>query len=875
MPPKWSNIIRAPGGGGADGVFNNLTWNNVENLSSNTPVGEPGYGDEHGFLPDSNNEYGPDGIPQGVLQVCYVKAWKPGVFTGGEAKDNFNSKFVAPFNMVLTKIKFRGRQDLGLGTATTWGAWFRVIIDNGQGARIKRIRPEIGHLRDNEYDIWDLLSSDFNERTLTLRPIVIPKGANVTIQLYLDVAVWAYATDWIRVGNVQIGYRAPMNRAVFNYNYGGQTKSWLTRKECLPEDSMRMSIRVIDAEGSEVGNSTPIHLFHGISGAIPLTPFPLFLSSEGLLDAFSVLGSAGAETIKCTSEDADGPEGSWLGLDKSYDDKVLGAIDGTFPDDDPHNNVFTLPPITDTFAVAKRTPRVFLDALPTKLTLGLLINFGGRLEDPEQPGIIDFLKNVNVRIRRNGVGLESQSVKSDGTFNILRTLSADDLGMNRLYNIGSDPSAQYNQSQSLYQSRTVWQIIQTSLKLLLDTRPPFLGTRFNLTARLADVNGLPLSGMSLQIFKDTVAEPGTTDQLGEVTQRKLLDVLGQTAFQAMFSDTIIDGYKDYQSSASEALPITVTKKTVNTVISRFELERPDILKGELATFHVSLTDSSGTPIGPTVLSLQRQVGTDWIDIKNVEIGQNGSGIATWDASDLLGNEKSVTIITRAVYDGGFNGNLEPWEYYNPSESSPRNLTVSALAPNLGHLILRAKLDNKYFEELPGTKTITFTVDPADVNNVTTFDHPQTVTVNPGRYNVDCSLTVEGLTFTKNDSRDVAADEEVLMEFSFMSTSPPPGTGRLNISIECTRTIINAGESFEVSGTVTLPSRLRAVPIRRVAVKIKSGDKTLETVRTDRQGNYSATVQLTAVGQAVIFAEISGPFGNINIAKSPSIRVVVV
>ena len=861
---KWSNIIREPGGGGVDGILSNLVWNRFEVIHD---------GGAYGFLPNTDN--GPGGIPADLTNVCFIKATGMWPVYSGDIEVRFDCDFTAPFNMVITKVKFRGRHDVGIGSATFWGAEFKIWI-NG---RAKRIDPEIGHLRHDSWDIWDhLTNANWSEpdQVLTIRPIVVPKGAYVTVQLNMRLFVIS-GTDWVRVGNFQLGYRAPMDRAIFNYNQDGQTVSWLPRKECLPEDSMKFGIRLIDAEGVEVGGGTPVQCWRG---ANPLSPFPLFLSSEGMFDSFAVLNTPGTEIFTLKSEDADGSEGNWLGFGRDYNDKVLGLImDGntaTYPDDDPNNNLFNLPQIVDSFNVAKRTPRLYFDVLPSKLTLGLLTNFKGHLEDPEQSGMVDFLKNVNVRIMRDTMGLESQSVKSDGAFDIPRTLSVDDLGKDRAYYINSSSSPQYNLVNSSGQVKTVWQIIQTSLRLLLDTRPPFLGTKFNVTTRLADETGAPLSGFLVRVFhNDTSWAFGLTDQLGEFTKPKLLDTLGQSSFQVMTNGGIIDGYKEYKASTSEVSIIDVAKKTLNTIISRFELERPDLLKGELATFHVSLTDDAGTPIGPTLLSLQRQVGTDWVIIKNVEIDQNGNGTATWDASDLLGDQKSVTIVTRAVYDGGENMSLEPWEYYNPSESSPRNLTISALAPNLGHLLLRAKLDNKYFEELPGTKTITFTIDPPDVNNNATFDHPQTVTVNPGRYNVDCSLTVEDVTFTRSDSRDVGVDEEVLMEFSFMSTSPPGGTGRLNISIECSRTVINAGESFEVSGNVTVPTRLRAVPVRRIAVKIKVGTTVLEKVRTDRQGYYSATIRLTAVGEQLIYAEISGPFGNINIAKSPSIRVVVV
>lgn len=821
------------------------------------------------------SQWSPTNPPgDGRFGVCYVHNWNPlPIPWPGGGNTSFNFEFEASEPMMLTGWKCDARHDWVIYIASS-GARLYVKVDTGYGFRAKRGIDPAHPLRDYvEINLgpggaWVLNDIPF------LHPLHIPSGAKVRFELHLSVATGdlPLTSASVRVGSCYISYRSKVNLSLTL-----AAKSWLSSvRKILPEDAMTVFVQAQDSEYGTNIVGYPVVGFHGPVKP-PLNGMGKILTVKGSapFPAFTVANPGVSEwihNIQLTSEGfADQiPHDDYLGIGVTY-------ADHADTDDANYRNSITISALADNFNVRKRTPQVFFDTLPSRLNLGDPTDFSGYLVDPDQPEMLDFLKDIDVRIVRDTIGLESRAVRSDGAFIIPRTLSSDDLGVNRSYHISSASSTQYNSSNSAPQSRTVWQIIQTSMRLLLDGRPPFLGTRFNVTARLAEITGTPVSGFDVKIFlNDQLWESGATDQLGEFTRPKLLDTVGQVSFQSMFSGAVVDGYKEYQASTSEVSPIDAVKRTLNTIISRFELERPDLLKGELATFHISLTDESGTPIGPTVLSLQRQVGTDWITVKEVEIDQYGNGTATWDASDLLGSAKSVTITTRAAYDGGEDTSLEPWEFYNPSESTLRNLTISALDPLLGHLMLRCKLDYINFEELPGTKSVIFTIDPPDTSNNTTFDRPQTVTVNPGRYNVECSLTVEDTTFTKNDSRDVEANEDVLVEFSFISSGGDgKGTGRLNVSIKSSRTVVTVGESFEVSGTVTLPTKLRSIPVRRVAVRIKSNNKTLASPRTDGKGNYSATISLDTSGRIPIVAEITGPLGNINIAKSPTIKVTVV
>lgn len=873
--PKWSNIIRKPSSG-ADGVLNTLSWNRIDEvLKMNS---------ENGFLPNTDN--GPDNIPSDIKNVCFIKCsgtWP----TYSASKTQFNCDFVAPFDMVLTKIKFRGRQDVPTASATEWGAQIKAFV-NG---RAKKIRPEIGHLRDDNWDIWDLLmNANWSgiDQVLTIRPIVVPRGSHVTIQLNMQLFVVS-GTDWVRIGNVQLGYRAPMSRAQLNFNYNNETRSWLsTRKETLPSDSMKLSIKVLDAEETEVGNNSTIKGYHGPSANIPLAPFPLALTSEGIFNTFQISGTPGTETLKFTSEDADGQnlqlsEGNWLGLERRYDDKILGMIPDpqnnnapTYPDDDPYNNTINLTALTDSFTVKKRTPIITLNQLIPQPRLGDMLHFYGIINDPDQPGLFDFIAGLNANIIRDSRQLENGLARNDGTFDVARTLSLDDVGQNRQYSIKSSESSQYNMASSALQTRTVLQIISTRIDLFLDARLPYLGTKFNLTGSLTQLDGSPISNMPVKIAEDASAHIGITNILGQFTYAKLLDVEGTINVQALFDQQLIDGYKQFEASTSDIKQILAIKQQIASYISKFLLTKSSIQLGEIIGFEISLAKASGEVLGPTTVTLQRQDPSgSWINIKQFEIDQYGNGTGSWDPSELLAGQNSISISCRVVYLGGSKQTVEPWEYYMPSESDMKTFTLNSLNPLLGHIALNAKLDNKDFSEIPGTKTILFTISPADAFNNTQFDHPQTIDVNPGRYNITCTLNASGLNFTKNDSRDVTAgDTPVPMEFSFASEEPPAGKGRLNVSITSSRTIVNSGESIEVFGTVMFPSKLRSVPLRRIRVRIKEETKTLATVRTDLQGSYAATLTLP-LGEHLLFAEISGPLGNFSIAKSPSIRIRVV
>jgi hypothetical protein len=137
------------------------------------------------------------------------------------------------------------------------------------------------------------------------------------------------------------------------------------------------------------------------------------------------------------------------------------------------------------------------------------------------------------------------------------------------------------------------------------------------------------------------------------------------------------------------------------------------------------------------------------------------------------------------------------------------------------------------------------------------------------------MKIETLTFTKTDSRDVAAGVDVPLDFMFQSTTPPPGKGKLSISIQTSKSIINAGESVDITGTVMYPSRLRDMPIRLVNVRIMAGDKQVAKARTDMQGNYSATIVLSEPGAILIYAEVTGPLGAYVVSQSATIQVLVI
>jgi len=766
---KWSNIIMTPGGY-ADGVFNTLAWNRIELRESSS--------EEHGFLPRASGDDGPDGIPAYVSQLCFIKCWGGWPIFSGTSNVGYCCDFVAPYDMVLTKIKFRGRQDVGYGTATDYRANFKVFV-NG---RAKRIRPEVGHLYDDSWDIWNLLDSNFTEQVLSIRPLVIPKGANVTVQLNMNLFVIS-STDWIRIGMVQLGYRAPMDHAILNYSYGNQTKSWLPRKECLPQDSMRLSVKMIDADGAEVGNGVPIKAYHGANGTLALNPFPLSLSSEGIFDLFTVLATVGTETVKLTSDDADGSDGNCLGLGVTYSDKVLGMIldpndanAPTYPDDEPNNNLFSLPAIIDTFTVAKRTPIVNLTTLPSRIVLHDLTQFQGSIKDPEQYDLRDFVAGMNAQIQRLDaawMNLENPTTDNGGNFVAQHTMDLPDLGLNKRWRVTTPETAQYNPSTSIIQTRTIWEIVQT-------------------------------------------------------------------------------------------------------LFSRFTFEKPEILKGEHAVFRFTLTEQSsalGVAGNPSIM-IQRLEAGGWTDLHSEPLNSDGTGVWTWPEPGVLlpvGLE-SITVPCRARFYGSTFGFKE---YQEAQPSATSNLIINRIPPGLGNLVLGLKLDNKDFAEIIGSKSVHFQLDKPDYYGVRDFYEPAGVLVNPGTYNVTCTLIAGGVEFSKTESKAVAADQDVLMTFSFVSQGWTEGTGRIVITLMSSAQLIKLGETVTLSGSVVRPTRMRSFALPFVKIRIKSGTTVLATTRTGIEGTFAVNLKLEQIGPIPIYAELSGPLGKYPVATSGEFAVTVI
>lgn len=568
---KWSGVIANPGGGAVDGL-NALVWN-VEV--------EGAHGGQWAYLPGSNN--GPDGLPPGYTGM--IAAWVDQGGFGIQIRANCN--FVAPFHMILTKVKFVGRFDITMSLA--YGVDLQIEV-NGVAKKI-RARP----LLNTEVSLTDIIGmGTWRENEFIFRPLIIPKGKSVRVRFRLTAGS-NFGPMWVRFGNCQLGYRAPWNIDQPNFNFGGRTKSWLsTRRELLPGDSMHLAIKGTDIDGEDV-KGVYVNGFRSGSSI-----GPVLLASETGFAPFPVSGIPVTEILTFTNPDGDGdgsgdsPEANLLGLGQKYDE----------PDQFDPQTFTTAAANFFTFNVAKRTPLIRFNSslLPSKLTgiPNMLVNFPGYVEDPDQSALKDFLPAITVQLMRNNVGLETGSVQADGVYNIPRTLNQADLGALRAWRISSPNTNQYNQSTSVIHRQTVWQIIRTKIAAFTAHLPPFhIGELLDLLAELRDSDtDETLPGLSVKILaNDTVEGTGFTDINGQYSINK--ELLTPTLLLKAKFDGAITDYQEYQISESPTSNINAERYEIATRILlglRPDLVGRNIYKDDLFEMLATLTTENYVPL---------------------------------------------------------------------------------------------------------------------------------------------------------------------------------------------------------------------------------------------------------------------------------------
>jgi hypothetical protein len=584
---------------------------------------------------------------------------------------NFNCDFKAPFNMILTKIKFTGQQNVASGTAFSWGANIRIFV-NG---RPKRFRPD-APLADS-WDIWALLGAgSFSTRELSIRPLVIPAGTNVTIQMNMDLES-AFGESWVRVGEFFVGYRVPLSRLDHDFNFGGGTKSWVgSRKEMLPVDLMRLGVQGVDAEGSVVGNNYQLDGWHGENEEV--TMGRVSLASVAAFPIFQVLGIPGVEKLRYDSLDGDGD--NWLGLNRLYED------DADSDPDSASRNKFFIDPIRNTFTVQKRTPVIGFNGLPSKLKLGDLIGFGGNVSDPYQPGMRDFIAGLPVNLLRNDASLQLGTVAADGTFLVDRTLIGEDAGVDRRWQITSANTYQYDAAASSSQTRTVWEIISTLLGLRLGKDPPYwMGNKLKLIAKLTRKdNGQNLQGLTVGISDDTGSRSGPTDVNGEFTFEKLLNAELSILVQAGFGGASTN-YQEYLASISSPEQLIIGKYSVNTllqVIANLPFDvSPDIFfQGRAIPFTATLKRAD------LDVDLNLPVSLD-LDATAIAVGP-----APLHHSYAVGDEAAHNV--NAHFAGYSDLTGDPWIFYNRSEDTFSFKTQLATIRTILTLGLRPDFEGK-------------------------------------------------------------------------------------------------------------------------------------------------------------------------------------
>jgi len=520
--PKWSNIIARPGGGGVGGLMNTLTWN----------IGGPFPKEVNGATMKILGKSDADAA--GRDEVLYWHAYD------NMPKGSFGCQFTAPFDMVITKVRCSAYQTLA------WGAAFYsssglIIRVNGREKRIQAAKPT-----QTYFELFDVMGTNgvwVDNLEVPIRPIVVPKDSVVQLEIHHDFSMNPFASVDVKIGKVQIGYRAPVTRV----DLGFGAKSFLqSRTEVLPEDFVTIDAAASDVEGSPVRNNYRLEGWHGDAGQV--TMGEVQLASPATFPPFQALMYPGDEQLKFTSQDGDGD--SWLGLNRSYSD----------PSDlDPgYANTISIPFLLSALHVEKRTPRINLHPFSgVQLHPGNSLQFLGEVTDPDQPGLFDFIKDLTVHAYREvmpGSGgspdiLEGNRVASNGTFSILRVLTIDDLALQRRFSVHSANSAQYNDAVSAIQLLDVTALNQYLLHLL--------------------------------------AGSGGRVRVGQAPQQYISGDLGpydagtSVSLSAVPLDGYFLGHWELDGQSQTANPLVVVMNQEHTVKPFFELSLPPPLKHDL------------------------------------------------------------------------------------------------------------------------------------------------------------------------------------------------------------------------------------------------------------------------------------------------------
>lgn len=834
------------------------------------------------FITGAGGRYYDEG-EVGLKGAFGIHVWTQ-VVIGGKGYITAEYEFNAPCFMILDKFTCQNYRDVS-GTGNAW--WYRLIIEvNGRAKRI-----DIAHPLRRYMDIpGPGVNRQWVPQVVDVRPVIIKPGDRVKIRVRL-MADTAYGEIHARVADCHLLFRASVR---LGWDFGA--RSWLSaRRELLPEDLLTVHLSGVDEENGLVPTGYPVQLWHGPSRPPSLYVGEVILGSPVSFPAFGVRSTPGMEYLMFKSDGDD----NYLGIATTY---------GPYETDDPaYDAVITTPSFEDSISALKRTPKITFDELPAKLRLEELVNFSGGLEDPDQPGLLDFLGNIECHLTRNGVSIAFSFTDADGKYVVPYTL--DLAGADFAWQIETVSSTQYNAATSRIQTRSVWEVIATILKLLTDRTPPFYdGSWITLTAELrrADTEAL-LPDMPVTISQvDGGSKSGTTDTKGQFKWPFFFDRIGDYEFGTVFNGAEVAGYQEYQPSSDSRI-LSIIEYSVATVLG-LTVELGEVPLGELIKLGATITPAvAGLAINlerykePTEgereefhkmgdvnwdgviddvdLDLMRAAygsvpgdpnwnpdydlnGDGVIDIFDVSIAASNYGKTLgWllvktgktdvDGKCLFDLDSTLlgegTFQFRVTFLGFKDKTTSPYTTYEPSTSP--TLSVSVVPAPFSALDLRVRLDDKLLE--PGDwESLTF-----EVEGVGVYDTPQLVEVAPGTYNITCTLVAIAYP-PQTVTKTVHEGEIVPVEFNFYTPKPPPPpTGRVRLAVTPSKLVASVGEEIEIYAVASIIGIIRSVPLPFAKITIIADGEEVARSRSDVFGRCTLSWVPPTVGKYEIHGEV--------------------